>query len=177
VRTLLMLGFTMLVVVQWSDLNSAFSFLSSIEVWQVSSKVAGIEQLSAITLQDLMLTVFAFILTVVTARNLPGLMELTLLQHLSLSPGTGFALTTVSKYLVLLIGALTGFSMLGIDWSKTQWLVAALSVGWASACRRSSPTSSPASSSCSKNRSAWATPSPSGISPAPSPRSRPAPPP
>ncbi|WP_338887972.1 miniconductance mechanosensitive channel MscM [Aeromonas rivipollensis] len=129
VRTLLMLGFTMLVVVQWSDLNSAFSFLSSIEVWQVSSKVAGIEQLSAITLQDLMLTAFAFILTVVTARNLPGLMELTLLQHLSLSPGTGFALTTVSKYLVILIGALTGFSMLGIDWSKTQWLVAALSVG------------------------------------------------
>ncbi|MBV7436548.1 miniconductance mechanosensitive channel MscM [Aeromonas sp. sif2416] len=129
VRTLLMLGFTMLVVVQWSDLNSAFSFLSSIEVWQVSSKVAGIEQLSAITLQDLMLTAFAFILTVVTARSLPGLMELTLLQHLSLSPGTGFALTTVSKYMVILIGALTGFSMLGIDWSKTQWLVAALSVG------------------------------------------------
>lgn len=129
VRTLLMLGFTMLVVVQWSDLNSAFSFLSSIEVWQVSSKVAGIEQLSAITLQDLMLTAFVFILTVVTARNLPGLMELTLLQHLSLSPGTGFALTTTSKYLVILIGALTGFSMLGIDWSKTQWLVAALSVG------------------------------------------------
>ncbi|MGY3857306.1 miniconductance mechanosensitive channel MscM [Aeromonas intestinalis] len=129
VRTLLMLGFTMLLVVQWADLNSAFSFLSSIEVWQVSSKVAGIEQLSAITLQDLMLTAFVFILTVVTARNLPGLMELTLLQHLSLSPGTGFALTTVSKYLVILIGALTGFSMLGIDWSKTQWLVAALSVG------------------------------------------------
>ncbi|WP_042013833.1 miniconductance mechanosensitive channel MscM [Aeromonas fluvialis] len=129
VRTLLMLGFTMLVVVQWSDLNSAFSFLSTIEVWQVSSKIGGIEQLSAITLQDLMMTAFVFILTVVTARNLPGLMELTLLQYLSLSPGTGFALTTSSKYLVILIGALTGFSMLGIDWSKTQWLVAALSVG------------------------------------------------
>ncbi|MGY3914194.1 miniconductance mechanosensitive channel MscM [Aeromonas australiensis] len=129
VRTLLMLGFTMLVVVQWSDLNSAFSFLSNIEVWQVSSKIGGIEQLSAITLQDLMLTAFVFILTIVTARNLPGLMELTLLQHLSLSPGTGFALATTGKYLVILIGALTGFSMLGIDWSKTQWLVAALSVG------------------------------------------------
>jgi len=129
VRTLLMLGFTMLLVVQWSDLNSAFSFLSTIEVWQVSSKIGGIEQLSAITLQDLMLTAFVFILTIVTARNLPGLMELTLLQHLSLSPGTGFALTTTSKYLVILLGALTGFSMLGIDWSKTQWLVAALSVG------------------------------------------------
>ncbi len=104
VRTLLMLGFTMLVVVQWSELNSAFSFLRSIEVWQVSSKIGGIEQLSAITLQDLMLTVFTFILTVVTARNLPGLMELTLLQHLSLSPGTGFAITTVTKYIVLVVG-------------------------------------------------------------------------
>ncbi len=99
-----MLGFTMLVVVQWSELNSAFSFLRSIEVWQVSSKIGGIEQLSAITLQDLMLTVFTFILTVVTARNLPGLMELTLLQHLSLSPGTGFAITTVTKYIVLVVG-------------------------------------------------------------------------
>ncbi|PJG59059.1 miniconductance mechanosensitive channel MscM [Aeromonas cavernicola] len=129
IRTLLMLGFTMLVVVQWSELNSAFSFLSNINIWQVSSKIGGIEHLSAITLQDLMLTVFIFILSVVTARNLPGLMELTLLQHLSLSPGTGFALTTISKYMVILIGTLTGFSMLGIDWSKTQWLVAALSVG------------------------------------------------
>ncbi|HGY5296788.1 TPA: mechanosensitive ion channel domain-containing protein [Aeromonas salmonicida] len=129
VRTLLMLGFTMLVVVQWSELNSAFSFLRSIEVWQVTSKIGGIEQLSPITLQDLMLTAFTFILTVVTARNLPGLMELTLLQHLSLSPGTGFAITTVTKYIVLVVGALSGFSILGIDWSKAQWMVAALSVG------------------------------------------------
>jgi potassium efflux system protein len=129
VRTLLMLGFTMLVVVQWSELNSAFSFLRSIEVWQVTSKIGGIEQLSAITLQDLMLTAFTFILTVVTARNLPGLMELTLLQHLSLSPGTGFAITTVTKYIVLVVGALSGFSILGIDWSKAQWMVAALSLG------------------------------------------------
>ncbi|WP_287146011.1 miniconductance mechanosensitive channel MscM, partial [Aeromonas sp.] len=129
VRTLLMLGFTMLVVVQWSELNSAFSFLRSIEVWQVTNKIGGIEQLSAITLQDLMLTAFTFILTVVTARNLPGLMELTLLQHLSLSPGTGFAITTVTKYIVLVVGALSGFSILGIDWSKAQWMVAALSLG------------------------------------------------
>ncbi|ATU98780.1 miniconductance mechanosensitive channel MscM [Aeromonas salmonicida] len=129
VRTLLMLGFTMLLVVQWSELNSAFSFLRSIEVWHVTSKIGGIEQLSPITLQDLMLTAFTFILTVVTARNLPGLMELTLLQHLSLSPGTGFAITTVTKYIVLVVGALSGFSILGIDWSKAQWMVAALSVG------------------------------------------------
>ena len=52
VRTLLMLGFTMLVVVQWSDLNSAFSFLSNIEVWRVSSKIGSIERLSCHLLQE-----------------------------------------------------------------------------------------------------------------------------
>ncbi|WP_077774929.1 MFS transporter [Escherichia coli] len=32
-------------------------------------------------------------------------------------------------YLLMLIGGLVGFSMIGIEWSKLQWLVAALGVG------------------------------------------------
>ncbi|WP_337222211.1 mechanosensitive ion channel domain-containing protein, partial [Escherichia coli] len=37
--------------------------------------------------------------------------------------------TTITKYLLMLIGGLVGFSMIGIGWSKLQWLVAALGVG------------------------------------------------
>lgn len=62
-------------------------------------------------------------------RNLPALLELAILQHLDLTPGTGYAITTITKYLLMLIGGLVGFSMIGIEWSKLQWLVAALGVG------------------------------------------------
>ncbi|MEW7865661.1 miniconductance mechanosensitive channel MscM [Aeromonas diversa] len=129
IRTLLMLGYTALLLLLWSDLMAAFSFLGDVELWQVSSTVGGMAQLEGITVMDLAVTLFILIITVVTARNLPSLLELSLLQHLSLTPGTGFAITTLAKYMVILVGALSGFSMLGIDWSKTQWLVAALSVG------------------------------------------------
>ncbi|ART83074.1 miniconductance mechanosensitive channel MscM [Oceanisphaera profunda] len=128
-RSALMLGFLLSLMLLWSEINTAFSFLDSIEVWQVSSSLAGEDSLTPISLKDLVLTLFVIVLTWITARNLPGLMELSVLQHIDLSPGTGFAITTISKYIVLIIGAFTTFGMLGIDWSKTQWLVAALSVG------------------------------------------------
>lgn len=128
-RSALMLGFMLSLMLLWSEINTAFSFLDSIEVWQVSSTLAGEDALSPISLKDLVIALFVIVLTWVTARNLPGLMELSVLQHIDLSPGTGFAITTISKYVVLIIGAFTTFGMLGIDWSKTQWLVAALSVG------------------------------------------------
>ncbi|WP_298719353.1 miniconductance mechanosensitive channel MscM [uncultured Oceanisphaera sp.] len=128
-RSALMLGYILGLMLLWSEINNAFSFLDSIEVWQVSSSLAGEDTLVPISLKDLVIAVLLVVLTLITARNLPGLMELSLLQHLNLSPGTGFAITTISKYLVLMIGAFTTFAMLGIDWSKLQWLVAALSVG------------------------------------------------
>ncbi|MGB5854361.1 MAG: miniconductance mechanosensitive channel MscM [Oceanisphaera sp.] len=128
-RSALMLGYLLSLMLLWSEINTAFSFLDSIEVWQVSSSLAGEDALLPISLKDLVIALFVVVLTWITARNLPGLMELSVLQHLDLSPGTGFAITTISKYIVLVIGAFTTFAMLGIDWSKTQWLVAALSVG------------------------------------------------
>ncbi|GAA3549487.1 miniconductance mechanosensitive channel MscM [Zobellella aerophila] len=128
-RSALMFGYVLGLMLLWSELNTAFSFLDTIEVWQVSSTLAGEDSLVPISLKDLVIAVFVVVLTLVTARNLPGLMELSLLQRLDLSPGTGFAITTISKYVVLIVGSFTTFAMLGIDWSKTQWLVAALSVG------------------------------------------------
>ncbi|WP_157953682.1 miniconductance mechanosensitive channel MscM [Oceanimonas marisflavi] len=128
-RSVLMLGYILTLMLLWSEINTAFSFLDSIEVWHVSSSLAGEDSLVPISLKDLVIALFLVVLTLITARNLPGLMELSVLQHLDLSPGTGFAITTISKYLVLVFGAFATFAMLGIDWSKLQWLVAALSVG------------------------------------------------
>ncbi|MFP3366750.1 mechanosensitive ion channel, partial [Pseudoalteromonas sp. SIMBA_148] len=57
------------------------------------------------------------------------LLELALLQHLDLTPGTGYAITTLTKYSITLVGGIVGFSLIGIEWSKMQWFVTAMGVG------------------------------------------------
>lgn len=87
------------------------------------------ESLEPITLGAVLIAILVLIITTQLVRNLPALLELAILQHLDLTPGTGYAITTITKYLLMLIGGLVGFSMIGIEWSKLQWLVAALGVG------------------------------------------------
>jgi potassium efflux system protein len=129
VRSILMLIALVSVIVLWSEIHSAFGFLENISLWDVTSTVQGVESLEPITLGAVLIAILVFIVTTQLVRNLPALLELAVLQHLSLTPGTGYAITTITKYLLMLIGSLVGFSMIGIEWAKLQWLVAALGVG------------------------------------------------
>ncbi|MGE9551254.1 miniconductance mechanosensitive channel MscM [Erwinia amylovora] len=129
VRSILTLIALVSVIVLWSEIHSAFGFLENIRLWDASTTVQGVESLQPITLGSVLIAILVLIITTQLVRNMPALLELALLQHLSLTPGTGYAITTLTKYLLILIGGLMGFSMIGIDWSKLQWLVAALGVG------------------------------------------------
>ncbi len=129
VRSILTLIALVSVIVLWSELHSAFGFLENIRLWDASTKVQGVESLQPITLGSVLIAILVLIITTQLVRNMPALLELALLQHLNLTPGTGYAITTLTKYLLILVGGLTGFSMIGVDWSKLQWLVAALGVG------------------------------------------------
>lgn len=129
VRSILMLIALLSVIVLWSEIHSAFGFLENISLWDVTSTVRGVESLEPITLGAVLVTILVLIITTQLVRNFPALLELALLQHLDLTPGTGYAITTITKYLIMLFGGLVGFSMIGIEWSKLQWLVAALGVG------------------------------------------------
>lgn len=129
VRSLLMLLALVSVIVLWSEIHSAFGFLENIKLWDVTSTTSGGESIEPITLGAVLIAILVFIITAQLVRNMPALLELALLQHLRLTPGTGYAITTVTKYLLMLIGGLVGFSMIGIEWAKLQWLVAALGVG------------------------------------------------
>ncbi|EIC84608.1 miniconductance mechanosensitive channel MscM [Serratia sp. M24T3] len=129
VRSLLAMVALMSVIFLWSEIHSAFSFLENIKLWDVSSTTQGVESMQPITLGHVLIAILVLIITTQLVRNLPALLELALLQHLDLTPGTGYAALTITKYAVLLIGGLTGFSMLGIEWGKLQWLVAAMGVG------------------------------------------------
>lgn len=113
----------------WSELHSAFAFLENIHLWDVSTTAQGANSVQPITLGSVLIAILVLVVTIQLVTNLPSLLELALLQHLELGPGTSYAITTITKYLLLLMGGIIGFSMLGIEWSKLQWLVAALTFG------------------------------------------------
>lgn len=129
VRSLLALIALLLLIVLWSELNSAFAFLENIPLWDVSATIQGIETTEVITLGPVLIAILALIVTLQLVRNMPALLELALLQHLSLAPGTGYAIITLTKYTLMIIGIIVGLSMLGIGWAKVQWMVTALGVG------------------------------------------------
>lgn len=129
VRSILTLIALVSVIVLWSEIHSAFGFLENIRLWDVNTSIQGVESIQPITLGSVLIAILVFIITTQLVRNMPALLELALLQHLDLTPGTGYAITTLTKYVLLLIGGLLGFSLIGIEWSKLQWLVAALGVG------------------------------------------------
>lgn len=129
VRSILTMIALVSLIILWSEIHSAFAFLENIRLWDVTSSVAGAESIQAITLGSVLIAILVFIVTMQLVRNLPALLELAILQHLDLSPGTGYAITTITKYILMLIGGMVAFSLIGVEWSKLQWLVAALGVG------------------------------------------------
>ena len=79
--------------------------------------------------QDLLLCLFVFLLTFVAARNIPGLLSLTVFSRLNLGPGGNFAFTTIVRYFIVLTGVVIGLNKIGITWDKVQWLAAAITLG------------------------------------------------
>ena len=126
VKNVLLLAFFISLIGLWTQTHTA---LDGITLWTSSTIINGIDQPVPVTIRSLLFGLIAFGFSMMIAANLPGLLELMILQRLELSPGTGFAITTVARYIVVFIGTLIGLSSLGMEWSKLQWLVAALSVG------------------------------------------------
>jgi len=44
-------------------------------------------------------------------------------------PGLRYAITTVTRYFIFLIGLLVSAGIIGLSWSKVQWIAAAITVG------------------------------------------------
>lgn len=83
----------------------------------------------SITLKNILFSISIIVLCILAAYNLPGLLELLVLRHIDLSPGTSYAITSITKYILLVVSIMAGASQLGLEWAKLQWLVAALGVG------------------------------------------------
>jgi potassium-dependent mechanosensitive channel len=111
----------------WSSVLPAVGVLDSIELWTVNGSTP--DEKLPVTLANLLLAIPAAIMTVVAAKNLPGLLEIALLQHLPLENAVRYAITSISRYSIFILGIAMTFNSLGVRWASIQWLVAALGVG------------------------------------------------
>jgi potassium efflux system protein len=69
------------------------------------------------------------VVTIVAAGNVPSLIEIVMRQSPSIKPGSRLAFSTLAQYTIAAIGIGATFSIIGVNWSELQWLVAALGVG------------------------------------------------
>ncbi|WP_349570688.1 mechanosensitive channel MscK [Azotobacter salinestris] len=113
----------------WADLITVIDYLDNIVLYEFASEAAGTASLVPISLRDVLAALLIGVVTVVLARNLPGLLEMLILSRLKLAQGSAYATTTLLSYAIYGFGLVTALSILGVSWDKLQWLVAALSVG------------------------------------------------
>ena len=109
----------------WQYLLPASKFMDEWKLWSIS--VGG--KIEAVTIRDVLFSAMIFVVTYFGVRNIPGMLELLLLQRLPLDAGARYAVTSIFRYLLLVVGGIFALGYLKIPWSNYSWLVAAISVG------------------------------------------------
>ncbi len=122
----------------WCDIFPALSKLDEIRFWQTAISQVPVDGNATaladtttrwITLSDVLGSLIVLFLTFAATKNIPGLLEISVLQRLPLDAALRYAITTVVRYGIIVSGISIAFAYLGFGWERVQWLVAAVSVG------------------------------------------------
>ncbi|WP_439102171.1 mechanosensitive ion channel domain-containing protein [Congregibacter sp.] len=113
----------------WAPALPALSIFDSITLWTTTDTSLPDGELRAITLSVLLLALIIIAVTSLITRHLPPLVNVVLAEWTHVTPGSRYAAGMLMQYLVLGVGLSTALVMLGFQWEKVQWLVAALGVG------------------------------------------------
>ncbi len=130
-RSLVSMGATAAFVVSlcaiWSEILPALGVLDNVTLWQKSLAADGTPLF--VTLGDLFAAGITLALTWYAGKNLPGLLQIVVFQRLPMDAGARYAASSVTRYLIVVVGAVLSLRQIGIGWSSVQWLVAAMTVG------------------------------------------------
>jgi potassium efflux system protein len=131
VNALIVFTIALGLILVWQDVFPAFGMLREVELWSVVIPAAGdaASQTLPITLADISTAILILVVTGVVSSNIPGLLEMAVLQHLPFTPSSRYAVTTIVRYLIVILGVVWAFGAIGIGWSKVQFLAAAITVG------------------------------------------------
>ncbi len=114
----------------WSDLLPALDVLDRFQLpMSRVSVVDGVEQRVAVTVTDVVVALLVLAATLIAVRNLSGVLGFTLLHRVARDAGAQYAIVTLCQYALVAAGLLYALAAIGVEWSKLQWLVAALGVG------------------------------------------------
>jgi len=84
----------------WQYLLPASKIMDDWELWPIS--LGG--KIESVTLRDVLFSAMMFLVTYFGVRNIPGMLELLLLQKLPLDAGARYAVTTIFRYILLVVG-------------------------------------------------------------------------
>jgi len=114
----------------WSGVLPAFARFDEFALWSITETgLDGIDVQVPVTLMAVLMGMLVLAFTVVAARNLPGLIEIGLLSKVNIDAASRYAITSVSRYVIVLVGVVVGVGLLGLRWGQLQWMAAALTVG------------------------------------------------
>jgi potassium-dependent mechanosensitive channel len=126
-RWLSVLGLAVGVWIIWRDIFPALSLLGQIELWAYSAE--GGAPATVVHLSGLLVAVVATFMTVVLARDGPAVLETAGLRRLPLDDAARFAMVTIIRYVVVLVGVAVALGAIGLGWSRIHWLAAGITVG------------------------------------------------
>jgi potassium efflux system protein len=113
----------------WEDALPALKVVGDFALWTYVETVDGEQITRPLTLGGLGVAILVGVVTAVAVKNVGALLDIVLLQRLELQADATYAIKTVTRYAIAGIGIFVATGLIGVSWSKLQWLVAALGVG------------------------------------------------
>ena len=126
----------------WSDILPALKVLDRVVIWEEMGQVVTTyeapdgtmqrktdEQPIVTTLRHALFAALLVAATFVIGRNLPALLEVTVLERLPFDRGGRHAISVLLKYTVALLGVFLASRTMNVTWSSVQWLAAGMTVG------------------------------------------------
>ncbi len=131
-RVIAALGVAVLIWLTWSGLLPALSIFDGLEISRIDTgeqDQAGNAIYRVISVWTVLQACVIAALTIVAARNLPGFLEIFVLDRLGMDAGARYAVVTILGYIIIGTGIVMAFNRLGLQWDQLRWIVTGLSVG------------------------------------------------
>lgn len=129
VLTVIIFGAVVGLWLLWEDVLPALAILKEWVLWHKTIVVDGVETVKPVAMSNLLVAMVYILIAVTATRNLPGVMEVLIMNRFSIDSGSRYAINQLIGYALIAATVILVAAELGGQWSELQWLVAALGVG------------------------------------------------